>query len=73
MAVALRAHLLLPDRGGAHTPDRRGIGIRSEDCDLARPERAAQRLVGGEPREPGADHRDASHYFTEPASSPWTK
>ena len=36
----------------------------------------AQRRVGDEPAEPGADDRDArchAAYFTEPASRPWTK
>ena len=32
----------------------------------------AQRRVRGDAGEPAADDRDV-HYFTEPASSPWTK
>ena len=73
MAVALRAHLPLPDRGGAHAPDRCRVGVRPEDGDLAGREHPPQGLVRGEAREAGADNRDRRHYFTEPASSPWTK
>jgi hypothetical protein len=73
VAVALGAHLPLPDRRGAHPPRRRGVGVRPEDRDLAGREGPAQGLVRGEARESGAHDRDARHYFTEPASSPCTK
>ena len=73
VAVALRAHLALPDRRRSHAPGGRRIGVRPEHRDVARRERAAQRLVRGEPGEPGTDHRHLRHHFTEPASSPWTK
>ena len=73
VAVALGAHLLLPDRPGPNPPGGSGIGIRSEHRDLTWRERAAQRLVRGESRKPGTDDRNPRHHFTEPASSPWTK
>ena len=43
--------------------------VISSGCKAA----AAQGLVRREAGEPGADDRDAWHYFTEPASSPCTK
>ena len=72
VAVALRAHLALPDRGRAPPERRRRIVVGAEDRDLARLELAAQGLVRREPGQAGSDDGDA-HYFTEPASSPWTK
>ena len=65
----------LPDRRRPHaaTPAA-GSALGAEDGDLVRLEpAAAQRLVRDEAGEPAADDRDARHYFTEPASSPWTK
>ena len=75
--VALRAHQPLADRGRARPPGSGRVGVVAEDGDLGRLEAAvAQRRVGDEPAEPGADDGDArchGSYFTEPASRPWTK
>ncbi len=61
-----------PRRAAATAPA--GSSSRAEDRDLLRLEPAAsQRLVRREAREAGADDGDTGHYFTEPASSPWTK
>src|SRR5205823_570657 len=71
--VALRAHAPLADRGGAHAPGRRRIGIRAEDRDLVRLEPAVpERGVADQRGEPVADDR-GGHYLTEPASRPCTK
>ena len=73
VAVALRAHLPLPNRGGLLPPHGGRVAVGAEHHDLARLETGApQDLVRREPGEPGPDDRDA-HYFTEPASSPCTK
>src|SRR5205085_8093634 len=71
VAVALRAHLALPDRGRPPAPHGRGIVLRSEDDDVVNPT-MPQRQVCGEAREPAADDCRA-HYLTEPASRPCTK
>ena len=73
MAVALRAHVRLPDRRRPPRPRRRGIRLLVEDGDLVRREAAAaQGLVRGEAGEPATDDGNARH-FTEPASSPSAK
>ncbi|TMM12435.1 MAG: hypothetical protein E6F98_08395 [Actinobacteria bacterium] len=72
VAVALGAHLALADRSGASAKRRRRVGVGAEDRDLVRLERAPQGLVRREPGEARA-HDCHAHYFTEPASSPWTK
>ena len=72
MPVALGAHLALPDRRGPAPERRGGIVVEPEDRDLVRLEVPAQRLVRRESGEAGSDDGDL-HYFTEPASSPWTK
>src|SRR5581483_2880379 len=72
VAVALGSHLPLPDRGGAAAERRGGVVVGAEHRDLLGRELAPQRLVRREPGQPGAHDRD-THYFTEPASSPWTK
>ncbi len=78
VTVALRAHQPLPDRRRPGPPGAGRVAVAAEDGDLIRPEaRVAQRRVGDEAAEPGADDRDSlAHtpaYLTEPASRPWTK
>ena len=71
MPVALGAHLPLPDRRCATAPRLGRVILQTEDGDLLRLELAAQGLVRGESRQPGAD--DANAHFTEPANKPCTK
>src|SRR5262249_22610764 len=74
VAVALRAHVGLPDGRGAAAPGSAGIRLGREDRDLALVDAAlAERQVAHEAGQPAADDRDPRHHFTEPASSPWTK
>ena len=58
-------HLAAAERPGR-------VVVGSVNRDLVRLELTAQRLIRREPGQAGSDHGDA-HYFTEPASSPWTK
>jgi cation diffusion facilitator CzcD-associated flavoprotein CzcO len=48
------------------------IGFRREDGHVL-DSRATKCQVRNEAAQPAADDRDPLHYFTEPASSPWTK
>ena len=74
MAVALRAHLPLPDRRRPHAPGRGGIGVRPEDGDLARLEPPRRRVwYAVNPASPEPTTATRAIYFTEPASRPWTK
>ena len=70
--VALRAHRALADCSRPPAPDRGGIRIRVEDCDLVRLDAAVQEgQVRDEAGEAAADDRNA--HFTLPASNPCTK
>ena len=76
MAVALGAHSPLADCRRANAPGGGRVRVGSEDGDLGRLEpTVAEGRVGDEPGQPASDDRArARHrYFTEPASSPWTK
>src|SRR5579864_341981 len=72
VAVALGAHLPLPDRRGVAAERRGRVVFDTEHRDLLRRQGAPQRLVRREPGKARA-HDRGLHYFTEPASSPWTK
>jgi hypothetical protein len=73
VAVALRAHLTLPDGFRPATPGRGRVGVGREDDDLGGLDPAVQeRRVGDEAGQPTTDDRGA-HHFTEPARSPCTK
>src|SRR5581483_2145258 len=58
VAVALRPHLALADRGRTAAEGRGRIVLEAEDGDLVRLELSSQRLVRREACEPGADDRD---------------